>query len=160
MTSMKKRFIIGTVIVTATILHTVVNPLRAASGLRDAIEAQDGPTITKYVDFEALRSNVRTGLDESAAASQDPAAFLGASMIWAFLSPMLRAEEVQKIGQTGAGGDLMSMVDMSRAETGFGFGASSFTLTINQPGEPPVGVIFAPRGLGWKVVDLDLQDLL
>lgn len=72
-----------------------LTPYIAASSMQAAIESQDAEKISRYVDFPALKENIKASLsaallEESLKAGKnDPAAQMGAAMATAFIGPMI-----------------------------------------------------------------------
>lgn len=72
-------------------------PYIAASSMESAIESQDAEKISKYVDFPALKENIKASINEAVleeaakAGKNDVASQMGAAMAAAFIGPMVDA---------------------------------------------------------------------
>src|SRR5687768_3570434 len=162
---MRRRYIVAGVLILLLALGAGWYFLSPAWTLRDmvaAAKANDVEKLSSYIDYPALKADLKADLtarfDAEAAKSDDPTAKMGVALarsmmngvINAFISPNgLRATlatfdesdvppEVKKAGKP-------------RIER---LGFNSFRLSReNSPGS---GFVFERRGLGWKMVGVDL----
>ncbi len=143
------------------------SPYWTLKQMRDAAQAKDTDALAAYVDFPALREDVKSEL--SAKVMADSAKEEGGL---AGLSKMFGLAMVDKIvdgmiSPTGlrvmfAGADVADGADQSPMQVSLGdvdierTGLSEFKLHITKPGDEKAVLVFHRDGLGWKLAGLDL----
>jgi hypothetical protein len=143
--------------------YLVAAPYLAVQQMQSAIERKDGQAIVDLIDFEALRSDIKTDLMSSMAAqSDDPmtAAFGGAlagGMIDSFLQPEMIAAMIN--GQASKSG-MVKTPNFDDVTVTTTLGIMTMTVTLEGDDGEPLDIVFAPSGLTWKVVgvDFDMSD--
>ena len=137
--------------------HVVINPLLAASSLRDAIEARDGETVVSRVDFPALRADLKADLEVALESQPNPMSRqMARAMIGGMIESIVSPDAVLAWGQgrSPTRAEFPAPADGKEAE--YAFGLDRFTVTL-QSKAGPMDVVFAPRGLAWKVVGVDVD---
>lgn len=153
-------------------------PHLALHSIKSAVEAQDAGKFSSYVDFPALKENLKASLSarlqEKMAEKQldNPYAALGAAMVAAFINPMVDAivtpESLAKLMQGQLPGDntkrenlasdksqLEPAVKISTSYEGF----DRFVVTVkkNREGSEPIDFVLSRDGMfSWKLSEIRL----
>jgi hypothetical protein len=144
-------------------------PHLAVSGMRSAAEARDAARLSGYVNFPALKENLKATMNAKFISEvtkekeANPFAALGAAMAAAFINPMVDAlvtpESLALMmkgdkphpGKSGA----QSQQSDSRADTSMAYESfDRFVVTVKKKGETaePVGLVFNRDGMfSWKL---------
>lgn len=175
---MRKRIIVGLCAGLAAAGWTYASPWWTLRAMRDAAQARDAEALGAYVDFPALRADLKTDLSAAmmaemarARASQTqsgaPDAFgaLGIALGFAMLDPLIEGVvspaglQVMFAGDPAAAtasrtpaplGDVSVSGDFTLERTGL----SEFRV-VGQ-GAAPAALVFRRDGLGWRLVGIDL----
>jgi len=145
-------------------------PHMAVKGMRTAAEERNAARLSQYVNFPALKENLKASINAKIAAEtakaneSNPFAALGAAMAAAFISPLIDAlvtpESLAMIMQGDKPQLGMGKKDAPRSdpdtETAMSYeGLNSFVVTVRKKSAPnePVGLIFTRDGLfsSWKL---------
>ena len=162
---MKKKLAIGAaaILVAGLAFHVFASPLLAARGIRSAALSGDGPALAAAVDFPALRTDVTNDFKaelkrDNATPDDDHGA---GNFFIAVINNVLTPEGV--IGLVGHKSDNgFPGASRGRSEappaTEFRpkFGLFRFVAEIPSD-KGPIDIVFAPRGLTWKVVGVDMD---
>ena len=142
-------------------LWLAFSPYLALNGIRNAVEARDAEALNSYVDYEAVRANLKEQVSariaKEMATGKGNAA--GAAMAAAFINPMIDAMVQPTMITAMLAGDKAK--DGPKAKvTGEDVvvqrtGLTSFLVTDK---EGKSGAIFEMRGLGWKMVGLKMPE--
>ncbi len=183
----KKKSLIAIIILAliAAIGWYIVSPLYTLKSIRDAVEAKDAETVTSYVDFPALRKDLKKDLSDliaQEARKQPGAGALGGLFGGAFVDKMVDqvvtpdgiskvfAMQVGKTGAPSKAGDAKgSGEDFEISRNGLSEfrvqkkpkdgpvveGKVNKDQTDKQPADEG-GLVFQRSGLGWKLVGIDL----
>lgn len=149
--------------------HVVAGPMMAMSDMKAAVESNDGEALAERIDFPALRADLKQDMDQALEAETDPMSRGFASAIMSGMIEGLMTPDAM-IGMMSGGGigfPGSNAAPKGNAKTAdlpdysMGFGLSRFTLTL-EGDAGPIDVIFAPHGLTWKVVgvDMDLNSII
>lgn len=135
----------------------------------EAAKASDEERFSSYVDYAALREDLSAEMSRRLKAEADkdgnPAAQLGAAMGMALMKPLVDAmvspqgmriafaalakeEQDASQGKPGEGGKARQMPNIER------IGLNRFR--VSGETTPGQGFVFERRGLGWKLVGVDL----
>lgn len=149
-------------------------PYLAVNGMRSAAEAHDAQRLSAYIDFPALKENLKGTLNAKITgdvrASENPIAALGSAlgamvinpMVDLFVTPeaiaeMMKGEKPQLIGRTSGEGNGKPAM---KTETRMGYeGVNHFVISIRKQGEArePVALVMQREGIAaWKLVALRL----
>lgn len=158
-------------IVLAAASWLYATPYLAVSGMRSAAEARDAQRLSGYIDFPAVKEDLKGTLNAkltgNVRASDNPIAAMGSAlgamlinpMVDLFITPEAIAQMMQgeKPRLTGKGGDSQSG---AKAETSMGYeGMNRFVVSVRKQGEEgePVSMVMQRDGLAaWKLVALRL----
>lgn len=165
---MKKMiFALAGVIAIGLGVHVVAGPLMAMSDMKEAIEAHDGAALADRVDFPALRADLKQDLDFALQSAGDPVAQAFASaVLGGVIEGLMTPDSLVEVLANGSG-DILGPHGSPKGATGEGkdgamrdydmkFGLSRFILTL-EGDAGPIDLIFAPEGLTWKVVGIDMD---
>lgn len=162
---MSKIFTVGgTVALLAVGYYFVAAPFLAVQQMQSAVETKDGQAIVDMIDFEALRSDLKSDFMAAMAADADDpmaAAFGGAlagGMIEGFVQPEMIAGMINGKGMKNKS---YKTPDFSDVDVTTSLGFMTMTVTLDGGDDKPLDIVFAPSGLTWKVVgvDFDMSDL-
>lgn len=162
MTNSKKMYGIGAVLVVLAALWLALSPYWTLSRMRDAVVAKDATALNGYIDYEALRADLKA---QFAAAMTQQASARGAdpgkvAMAMAFAGPMIDgfvqpavvtamlANDKSTKSPFGNGGKIIGD-KISVHRTGL------TTFVVESDGKPG-GPVFKMSGLGWKLVGISL----
>ena len=162
---MRRRYILAAVAVLLIGLGTAwyfLSPAWTLRAMVSAAKSNDVETLSSYVDFPALRKDLKADLtarfDAEAARSNDPTAKIGIAIARSMMDGV--------IGNfVSPGGIRATLAAFDEAATPAGvkqaakprierLGFSRFRLA--REGNPGSGFVFERRGLGWKMVGVDL----
>jgi hypothetical protein len=161
---MRKTWIVlGAALAAALVGWYFASPWWTLSQMRDAAKAGDAAAFSAHVDYEALRADVKADLAADLGAGDDgPGAALGRAFANAIAGAAVNAlVSPEGLALAFAGRDAASareaQVPGLKVEeepvvnrTGLG------SFRVEEKGKPGVGLVFERRGLGWKLVGLDL----
>lgn len=142
----------GAVLAVAVAGYAVAGGPLAADKLRRAVAAQDADAVIALVDFDSLRSDIRSEFADANGGVSDP-------FFNAIVEETVLPSNVEMAMMGG-----LQMMDTNTAAfsdpsglsvDGMRLGFLTFEVTLDTPGAP-LGLIFAPRGLGWKLVGVDI----
>jgi Protein of unknown function (DUF2939) len=164
---MKK--MVGAILVIAA-LGTVwiyASPLRTLKAMRDAATARDSTALASYVDFPALRNDVKQDIKAKLAAKVNKGDRFGAlgeliggaiadKMIDGLVSPEGLAV-LFATGRLATRRDTGTVPPVDTDDLVIEHGLSEFRVRPKQPGAQPV-LIFKRSGLSWKLSGIDLPD--
>jgi Protein of unknown function (DUF2939) len=150
-------------------------PHLAAKEMKSAAEAKDVAKLASYVDFPALKENLKSSFNAKIASgitkdkSANPVGALGSAMAGAFVNPMVDAlvtpenlaklmsaskPQTTKTDEQTKSSD--SDTDVSTSYESF----NRFVVKVKKKGskEEPVGLVFNLDGLfSWKLSDLQMS---
>lgn len=162
MTNTKKMYGIGAVLIAIAALWLALSPYWTLSRMRNAVETKDAAALNGYIDYEALRANLKAQFaaamtQQAAARGADPAkvamamAFAG-PMIDGFVQPAvvtaMLANDKSAKSPFGNGGKIIGD-KISVHRTGL------TTFVVESDGKPG-GPAFKMSGFGWKLVGIDM----
>lgn len=163
---MRRIWIVGGVLVLAlAAAWHFASPWWTLSQMRDAARAGDAAAFSEHVDYEALRADVKADLAAQIGASDDgPGGAFGKAFATALMGPAVNAlvsPEGLALAFAGKGaaaegeaqGGAVS-VDEEPVVNRTGLGS----FRLEKKDRPGVGLVFERRGLGWKLVGLDLPE--
>jgi hypothetical protein len=161
---MNKKIILSTVFVAGALcFHVFANPMMAASRAKEALIKNDGAALSAMVDFEALRADLKSDVEVSLSKEADPMArgFGGAilgGMIDSFVQPSALETAVSQKGMSGFSGAKSTDPEEVVEDYSMSFGLTEFVVSVesNSPAGP-VDIVFAPRGLTWKIVGANVD---
>lgn len=130
-----------------------------------AAKANDAERLSSYVDYPALREDVKAKLTArllGATEKKDPTAALGRAMGMALMAPMVDAfvspaglkaafARMDKDGKAGSTAASNRPEEKPRIER---LGLNSFR--VGDPDQPGSGLVFKRNGLTWKLAGIDL----
>ncbi len=175
---MRKWFFLATAVLVLLLGYVVAGPWLAIHGIHRAIEQRELGRLERYVDFPALRVNLRARVDDQLArvtddfgdgvfgdVARDLLGNLGGSAIEGLVSPsgiaFLLAGRSLTRRVTGDGPDVDSegrpagYEPLKDAETRFE-SASRLTATTTDTAGRPMVFVFQRQGLQWRLVDIRL----
>jgi Protein of unknown function (DUF2939) len=169
---MKAKIVIGGtlfIIVGAIASWYFLSPMLTLQGLKSAFEKKDGVAVGEYVDFEALKSDLKSDLNLAMLSELEKDASgmagMGAAMGMAMVNPMIDAlvspagiekllKEAPDPAESALPANLPNVQKLDEDYTIERIGISKFRLVAKEAKD--AGLIFERRGLGWKVVGIDL----
>jgi hypothetical protein len=158
-------------IVLAAVSWLYASPYLAVNGMRNAAEAHDAQRLSGYIDFPALKENLKGSLNAKITgdvrASDNPLAAMGSALGAMIINPMVdvfvtpeaigRLMKGQKPTLTGNSDDGKPG---AKAETRMGYeGVNRFVVSVRKQGDQgePVAMVMQRDGLAsWKLVALRL----
>ncbi|NDV53073.1 DUF2939 domain-containing protein [Salipiger sp. PrR003] len=150
---MKKYLAVGALALVALGGHVIASPLLAASSLKAAIENKDADALVAKIDFNALREDVRSDIDDIVAAEQNP---MAREMTKAILTDMLDNFASEQAITSWANSGIGASPNTGDMDYSFGFGLTRFKINL-ETDAGPVSLVMAPRGLSWKIVGVDFD---
>jgi len=161
------------------LLAFYASPYLALREMRAAAASQDADKLAPYVDFEAVRASLKTGVQTRLLGHQrlengdpTPAGAMGAAVAAALLGPMVDAlitpaslarllqGQHPALAVTGGFGAKPASSPPQGLETQMGYeGLNRFVFSVKKPGEDeePVDLVLRRHGLvGWKLAELRL----
>ncbi|RDI96654.1 DUF2939 domain-containing protein [Meiothermus sp. QL-1] len=145
------------------VLYFWFSPLLALGGLQRAIERKDTRAIERYVDFPAVKEDLKGKLMARMAqeAQKDTSGFgaLGLLFAGALIDPLVEALVTPEgLAAIGTG------MEPGQAEVGAVRGWQVRRLGfsevfVHQKGNPDEGLVMRRKGLGWQVVRLELGQM-
>lgn len=174
---MRKRIIVGLCAGLAAAGWIYASPLWTLKAMRDAAQARDAEALAAYVDFPALRADLKSDLSAAmmaemarAQASRDPSgppdAFgtLGLALGFAMLDPLIEGAVSPAGLQMIFAGDPATPSAVTPAPLRDVSVAGDFTLTrsglsefrVVGRGASPAALVFRRNGFGWRLVGIDL----
>jgi len=165
---MRRKILIGGVILSLALVvgWFVASPYWTLRQVAAAAKANDAELVSSYVDYPALREDVKTKLTArliGATEKNDPTAALGRAMSMALMKPMVDAF----VSPAGLKATFARMNPDEGAQAGPG-GAkapakkprverlSLNSFRVGDPDQPGSGLVFKRRGLSWKLAGIDL----
>lgn len=164
-----------TLLLLLAVAAVFLSPYRTLQQLRAAAEARDAQAFSRHVDFDALRGQLKQGVQRKLAGQErgadgqpTPASAFGAALAGALLGPMVDAlitpESLARLmqGQSAlraAAGTLGGETpERSALETRMGYESPNrFVFAIARHGELPVElVLHREQLLFWKLAELRL----
>lgn len=160
------------VIVLAAASWLYATPYLAVNGMRSAAEARDAQRLSGYVDFPALKENLKGSLNAKITgdvrASDNPLGAMGSALGAMLINPMvdmfvtpeaiaqlMRGQKPKLAGNSGGDGR-----PGAKAETRMGYeGVNRFVVSVRKEGGDgePVAMVMQRNGLAsWKLVALRL----
>ena len=151
--------------------YVYASPYLALNSMKSAFEAKDAEKLSGYVDFPALRTDLKAEMKsaiaaEAAANPNDPQAQIGAAMGGAMADQMVDAmvtpQGVKKMVAVEKAGSGMGVTPNASADMQKAFsemtlkrnGLSEFTL--RNPNAPAkAALVFKRDGLSWKLVGIE-----
>ena len=141
------------------------SPLWTLKAMYDAAQANDREAFAEYVDYPALREDLREEatayLETEAKRDGSEGAQLGLAMGRALMGPlvdtMVSPERMQvafaalAVAETAKGGDPRKAASKAKVER---IGLNRFRVSTER--QPQTGFVFERRGLGWKLAGIDL----
>lgn len=135
------------------------SPYLALSGLRGAVKARDAQAINGYIDYEALRADLKAQMAAQAAIAiaKGGRGAMGAAFATAMAGPMIDAmvqpETVTRMlsGENARG----PARDMRMDDEDMHVHRTSLTTFVLGKGGEKGGLRFEMRGFGWKLVGID-----
>lgn len=160
---MLKTFLAGVAAAGAAGLYLIAYPLMTADKLRDAVEARDGAAVAAMVDFDSLRDDLEADLMAAMSGEDDDpmALAFGGAMVSGMINGFVRPEVVRSMvdgassSRPRTGSSNTPSLPAVR-DTSVHFGILEMTVRV-QTDREPIDIVFAPRGLEWKVVGLDFD---
>lgn len=175
---LKRALIVAGVLAVLLLAYVGAGPYLAINGIRQALAEQDTAALERYVDFPALRVNMKAHLEDYiarqggelvessgllGAIGKQVVSGLGGTAVDAMVTPLgigalLQGRGMWKraTGQTvdgdayGAPQPLDPLKDATlRYES-----TSRFTATVDDPQGDPLLVVFQRQGLRWRLVDI------
>lgn len=137
------------------------SPYLALNGIRNAVEARDAEALNAYVDYDAVRADLKEQVSvriaKEMASGKGNAA--GAAMAAAFINPMIDAMVQPAMMTAMLAGDQAKPGPKAKI-TGdeVEVDRSSLTRFVVWDKNRKGGVVFEMRGLGWKMVGLQLPE--
>ncbi|HMN94742.1 MAG TPA: DUF2939 domain-containing protein [Hydrogenophaga sp.] len=144
-------------------------PHLTVKGMRAAVEAKDAERLSRYVDFSALKGNLKASFNEKIDSELmkdqggNQFASLGAALVTAFINPMIdslvtpeglammmKGEKPNSLTNAEGAKTSDSEVDMSMAYESF----DRFIVLVKAKAstDEPVGLVFSRDGLfSWKL---------
>ncbi|GAB2855240.1 DUF2939 domain-containing protein [Pseudoduganella ginsengisoli] len=147
-------------------------PYLAVNGMRSAAEARDAERLNGYIDFPAVKENLKSSLNAKIGgdvrASDNPLKAMGAAlgamiinpMVDLFITPeaiadMMKGQKPSLTGKSSGTGQ-----PGAKAETHMGYeGVNRFVVSVRKQGDDgePVAMVMQRDGLAtWKLVALRL----
>ncbi len=165
---MRQRYIIGglAALLALAVAWYAASPYWTLRQVAAAAKADDTERLSSYVDYPALREDVKAKLTArliDVTKADDPTARLGRAMGMALMAPMvdafvspagLKAAFVRLDvagGKAAPGSGKAEEGKKPRVER---LGLDSFR--VGDPDQPGSGLVFERRGLGWKLAGIDL----
>lgn len=158
-------------IVLAAASWLYASPYLAVNGMRSAAEARDAQRLSGYIDFTALKENLKGSLNAKITgdvrASDNPLAAMGSALGAMIINPMVDVfvtpEAIAQL-MKGQKPRLIGNSDDSKpgakAETRMGYeGVNRFVVSVRKQGDEdePVAMVMQRDGLAsWKLVALRL----
>jgi len=154
---MSKTLIFGAIgLVGALAIHTFVNPMYAASKVQDAVKNKDGDKLVEMIDFPALREDLKADFAEAMEKETDPfARGLGGAMMSGMIDGFVQPEGLAQMVNGGRASKTTPAAEALK-DYSTSFGLTEFIVTLDTD-NGPVEVVFAPRGLTWKIVGANLD---
>lgn len=140
-----------------------LSPAWALRSMVAAAKANDEPTLSSYIDYEALKADLKKDLsarfEAEAKKSDDPTAKMGVAIarsmmdgvINAFVSPAGLRATLVTFDESDVPPAMKKNAGKPKIER---LGFNSFRLSREK--NPGSGFVFERRGLGWKLVGVDL----
>lgn len=163
---MRRKILIGGVVLSLALVigWFAASPYWTLRQVAAAAKANDAELVSSYVDYPALREDVKTKLTArliGATEKNDPTAALGRAMGMALMKPMVDAF-VSPAGlkatfarmnpdEEAKGGKSAAPAKKPRVER-----LSLNSFRVGDPDQPGSGLVFKRRGLGWKLAGIDL----
>lgn len=167
---MRKRVIVGLCAGLAAAGWLYASPFWTLKAMRDAAEARDAEALAAYVDFPALRADLKSDLSAAmmaemarARATEDMSArpdALGLAMLDPLIEGMVSPAGLQMMfaGNPAAASPAtpapLREVSASGEVTVTRNGLSEFR--VSGKGDDPAALVFRRDGLGWRLVGIDL----
>lgn len=167
---MRKRVIVGLCAGLAAAGWLYASPFWTLKAMRDAAEARDAEALAAYVDFPALRADLKSDLSAAmmaemarARATEDMSArpdALGLAMLDPLIEGMVSPAGLQMMfaGNPAAASSAtpapLREVSASGEVTVTRNGLSEFR--VSGKGDDPAALVFRRDGLGWRLVGIDL----
>lgn len=149
-----KLFVGGCLVAAALCFHVVVNPLLAASSVKAAFDNGEGDKLASMIDFPALREDLKADADAALSKGDPVARALGGALVTGMIDSFLKPEAVAGLLDKKAAAAEGNTKDDHSPDYSLGFGLTEFMVTIEME-DGPISVVFAPRGLTWKIVGAD-----
>lgn len=144
------------------------SPYWTLSQIRAAAKSNDADAISAYVDYPALRQDVKEKLTErmvGLTSGNDATSKLGRAMGMALVTPMVDTfvspaglktafERIGTGGAAKAGAAVRGQGGKEKQPKVERLGFNSFR--VGDPDQPGSGLVFERRGLGWKLAGIDL----
>ena len=142
-----------------------LSPAWALRSMVAAAKANDEPTLSSYIDYPALKADLKKDLsarfDAEAKKTDDPTAKMGMAIarsmmdgvINAFVSPAGIRATMVTFDETDVPPAMKKNAGKPKIER---LGFNRFRLSREE--SPGSGFVFERRGLGWKMVGVDLAD--
>jgi Protein of unknown function (DUF2939) len=149
-------------------------PLYTVKSMEEALTARDANKLSQFVDYEALREDLRADVTATFnqrfggadAGALGGAGLLAMAMVDPVVDQMISPEGMQAmmgVAQTGTAAAAMGGVSVSAA----GKGEASPKFTLHRDGintlrikpeghEDAFALVFSRRGLGWKLTGVDI----
>ncbi len=177
--SKKTIIVIGGLAVIAIVAYLYALPYLAINNMRDAIESNDADTLSDYVDFPALRQDLKDQINIVVAKSVgqelegNPFATLGATFVGMFVDKMVDSfvtpaglsnlmqgkSNVQKKENTSSENteNIQPKEELFK-DAEFGYDSTSkFVVSItDKEKKDPIKFIFRRNGLDWKLTSIKI----
>ncbi|HLA36656.1 MAG TPA: DUF2939 domain-containing protein [Rhodocyclaceae bacterium] len=172
--STKKNIIIATIMIDLLLIAVGVwsyfSPHRTAKNLQAAAEAKDTAKLSLYVDFPALKTDLKNTLgakmDATAKKSDNPLSMIGAALAGAVVGPMVETfvtpESLALLmkGEKPQNNAPSATAKPQEAETATSYESfDRFVVTVRQKdaAAQPIGLVFQRAGwFSWKLSALRL----
>lgn len=141
----------------------LLSPALALRSMVAAAKANDEPTLSSYIDYDALKADLKKDLsarfEAEAKKTDDPTAKMGVAIarsmmdgvINAFVSPAGLRATLVTFDESDVPPAMKKNAGKPKIER---LGFNSFRLSREE--NPGSGFVFERRGLGWKMVGVDL----
>ena len=170
--AIKSKIIIGggiLAVISAMIGWYFLSPLFALNNIKSAVEKKDADAIASFIDFELLKSDLKADMnlamisemENDASGMSAAGAALGMAMINPMIDALVSPAGINKMLADAPGSSeqtpsspIPSFKKLNEGYTIKRVNMSKFRLVPKE--NDGAGVIFERRGLGWKIVGIDL----
>lgn len=169
---MKSKILIGGIFVAALATFLgwyFLSPLITLNGIKSALEKKNGKAVGTFVDFEALKSDLKSDLNLAIMGEMEKdssaMAGMGAAIGMAVINPMIDAmvspagitkllKESPSVNEEANSDGLPNAKQIDENYKIERVSISKFRLATKDA--KGTGLVFERRGLGWKVTGIDL----
>jgi len=160
-TRIRKFRYIAMLVAVFAVFWLTFSPYIAMNGLKNAVAARDAEAVNAYIDYEALRNDLkaRVSRETQASIAKGGREAAGVAFMAAMMNPMIDKmvqPSMMSVMLSGRGGKAPVNLDMNAGD--MRIARKSLTRFVLARTGKPGGLVFTMRGFGWELTGVETED--